>query len=1374
MRKHLFIVVLALTALIAGLCGCGETAETPKTDGDSSVCEHTFGEWTVSSPATCEEDGTESRACTKCGKEESRSVPKTGHQGQPMQDVAPTCTEAGSVGGEQCKFCGKVLEEPTPVPMLGHSFGEWENAEEEGVMMHKRVCLRDESHVETAPCSFSHSPVPPTCESEGFTALHCTVCMYAENKTDLIPRLEHDFGEWIPNADGTHSKICKNDPTHVVTEPCSFEEIFFPADCEKEGYRLRVCRTCAAEYKDEFKDPLGHDYGAFEHVAGTNTHKAVCKNNSAHVLVEDCDYISTVVPATCEERGYTLNTCEKCQSSEKTAHTDPLGHHYIYETVAGTQTHRKVCTRDNTHVTEAEPCVFTYEVVEPTCTQEGFSGTTCVLCHNYTERDESTVKPALGHSYGDWISCGDGTHKRVCTRDGAEEHANCSFGAETTVAATCTAGGYTVKQCETCKFEQKTAHVPAKGHSYGAWTPNGDGTHSRTCGIDGEKETKSCIYRTESAVAATCTEGGYTVKVCTECAEKVHADEVPAAGHKWQVLQKSKNNATHEEMCMNAGCRERQTVSCSISESTVAPTCEEQGYDVNVCLVCENSFQDNFLPATEHQWLDTYYFESGAKQHYRLCKHNSLHNLVEDCSFSVTETKEPSCTEGGYTNYTCSVCKNSYADNVTPVKGHSFGEWTRKVIINDYHEHTCSVCGFSEQQKCEKYVMTRVEPTCTEDGYANAQCAVCGGKDFYETHGGSKTLPALGHHFGSWTDDGNGSTHSRTCTHDGCTEKETNAHDLVDGSTAATCGAAGAVKQVCKDCFYAKDGGTVGALGHQWKSKEHDGWVRTAEGKHARECTRCNFKEEGDCKYIETVDPATCTAVQQTTKTCEICGDVISAAGEALGHTWGTWSSTPENHSNKCSVCFKEVNEAHDFSKSNICVCGYDGLDYRQQDNYYVVIGDSRVGNAENIVIPATHDGLPVKGIEEDAFMNGKLKTLTIPKSIEKIGEFAFYTSALESVTISEEGEGDAQLKEIGRYAFGSNRKLVEFKLPASLETIGEFAFYDCTAFADIDVPEHATLGMRALYNTKYYQDPQHWDGEYTALYIGTHLVRVNPLQVGSEFTIKEGTTIVCANAFDGCKELKKLTVPETVKEFRTDAFLNCTNLDDVTFEGSLEDWLKIVYGNDHASPLCYNADVLQIGEATGEIKIPEGTTSIPAGTFRNTTITKVTIPSTVTSIGAGAFYGCKDLKTVDFSGEDNIVSVGKAAFYQSGIEADDSGYWKDDVLYVGKHLIKAKATVTSVKIKDDTATISPEAFKDCKELTEIEVPNSLRWIGERAFEGCTQLKTAKFAEKMDFLATQLKADGSYLISRHAGSGDTAEMLAYYLREHYLGTWKRY
>lgn len=64
------LMVVCLTAMsFASLTSCG---------GDSS-CSHTYGNWTVSKKATCEETGEKTRTCTKCGDVQKKEIPAMGH-----------------------------------------------------------------------------------------------------------------------------------------------------------------------------------------------------------------------------------------------------------------------------------------------------------------------------------------------------------------------------------------------------------------------------------------------------------------------------------------------------------------------------------------------------------------------------------------------------------------------------------------------------------------------------------------------------------------------------------------------------------------------------------------------------------------------------------------------------------------------------------------------------------------------------------------------------------------------------------------------------------------------------------------------------------------------------------------------------------------------------------------------------------------------------------------------------------------------------------------------------------------------------------------------------------------------------------------------
>ena len=106
--------------------------------------EHSWGEWTVKTPATCTKDGLEIRKCSKCTATEERTIAAEGHKPVAISDRAPTCTEDGSVGGKKCSVCQAVLEEPEVVPATGHDWGLWADAKDG--WRHVRFCANDPTH----------------------------------------------------------------------------------------------------------------------------------------------------------------------------------------------------------------------------------------------------------------------------------------------------------------------------------------------------------------------------------------------------------------------------------------------------------------------------------------------------------------------------------------------------------------------------------------------------------------------------------------------------------------------------------------------------------------------------------------------------------------------------------------------------------------------------------------------------------------------------------------------------------------------------------------------------------------------------------------------------------------------------------------------------------------------------------------------------------------------------------------------------------------------------------------------------------------------------------------------------------------------------
>ncbi len=225
---------------------------------------------------------------------------------------------------------------------------------------------------------------------------------------------------------------------------------------------------------------------------------------------------------------------------------------------------------------------------------------------------------------------------------------------------------------------------------------------------------------TDTVVAPTCTEQGYTHHVCTVkgCTyAPVDDTYVAATDHTWVKTQTNPPTCTEQGTafykCSACGATRTEKIAAlghDLSRCDLVPdaTCTQPGRAVGTCARCDVKI-DEVIPAKGH-----------------------------DYSYKSASSTEPTCTESGHYQGTCPRCYQDYNDTI-PALGHDWGEWVTTieptVSTVGYRYHVCNRdgCGYREGEDIPKLhthtwdagVVTQ-KPTAAEPGVRTYTCTVCG------------------------------------------------------------------------------------------------------------------------------------------------------------------------------------------------------------------------------------------------------------------------------------------------------------------------------------------------------------------------------------------------------------------------------------------------------------------------------------------------------------------------------------------------------------------------------------------------------------------------------------------------------------------------
>ncbi len=207
--------------------------------------------------------------------------------------------------------------------------------------------------------------------------------------------------------------------------------------------------------------------------------------------------------------------------------------------------------------------------------------------------------------------------------------------------------------------------------------------------------------------------------------------------------------------------------------------------------------------------------------------------------------------------------------------------------------------------------------------------------------------------------------------------------------------------------------------------------------------------------------------------------------------------------------------------------------------------------------------------------------------------------------------------------------------------------------------------------------------------------------------------TRIGEDAFSGLTKLRKVVIPENVREIEASAFNSLTNLDDITFPSTLR-----VIGNYAFANIPYIETVT----------LPEGLEEIGSAAFSGCEkLKEISLPSSLKRIDGNVFSGDPKLKVTTYEGIDYLGNTTNPyllayALNESNISPTSVSFHSDTKL-IGPSLLEGESSVTSITLNEGLIFIGGSSFRETS-ITEISIPSSVKTISEYAFESCTKLVT--------------------------------------------------
>lgn len=416
----------------------------------------------------------------------------------------------------------------------------------------------------------------------------------------------------------------------------------------------------------------------------------------------------------------------------------------------------------------------------------------------------------------------------------------------------------------------------------------------------------------------------------------------------------------------------------------------------------------------------------------------------------------------------------------------------------------------------------------------------------------------------------------------------------------------------------------------------------------------------------------------------------------------------------------------------------------------------------EEIVLP---EGM--KEISDNAFERSKLKSITLPQSVERIGKSAFnHCYKLESVTIP----GNVKVLSENLFTHCENLKVVVIEegvekicsgvffgckslermvLPGSITSISKNLFSDGNRYKDLYLNSKTTyITIPRSYADKFLRKYEvgPWDKFSLKVMNSKEFEYLESLEVFNAFLYKpngkDTVRVILKSRVENAEP--NVVIPERIGEKSvTEVGIEGTyirekiesieipssvelidELDKAAFERSSLKSIIVSADNSHYwsdGKALYSKDKKKLIHIFAfdltEYKVSDGVNEICAAAFScQKNITKVVLPDSVEQIGESAFYHCDNLSEI--VGADKVKNVAANAY-------ENTPYFQNLPVLIHGDIFRSCsiADQTVIKVPEGIREIASNAFNAQNSLVEkIELPTTLRKIGRNAFGGMKKL----------------------------------------------------